>query len=262
MAIDKNKLRIALSQIREDEMGYFLSSQFIDLMHPLPNIAERINKPRLFKCLQYIQDDLWNLETIALRLKWQKELCINDEIDEDLWLLFAAADISFFYIEFRSIFDYLAKVIGEISDLPDQIPSSYEKLENWIIKSDNAKKLDNELAQIVQSCTWFDETKEIRDSVVHRGATTLVFRERSKILFQVHQGLKNKISIPEVMDNPYVVNFELYAGLYLGYLIAYLEEISKPLYRLLNLNETGGRAKSYHSGLKVVHDWIESVVSL
>jgi hypothetical protein len=259
MGIKKEKLRIALAQIQEDKSGCFLSNSFLDLGFPLPNIAERINKPMFFKSIQYIHNDVWNIETIIKKLSWMRDLWSKEQIDNIQWFLFASSDIKYFHVEFRSIFDYLAKAIKEVAEFPNQVPESFNDLRKWVPNPNNAGKLDSDIVRIVQSCMWFDEMKDIRDIIVHRGAETMTFLIKYKITFQVHQGLENKISIPEIMHNPFVVDFELYAGLYLGYLFSYLEEISEPFYRLLDLEEIKGKSRSLHPGLKIVRDWIERV---
>jgi hypothetical protein len=259
MAIDKNKLRIALSQIHEDEMGLFLTNSFLDLGCQLPNIIEKTNKPLFFKNIQYLHDDIWNIESIFLKSSWMRNLWSQGQIEDMEWYFFATSDINYFHIEFRSIFDYLARVIGETSNLPEKVSRSFEILKNWILKSRNIIKIDSNLRRIILSCEWFNDMREIRDSIVHKGAETMPFFTKYRITFQVHQGLKNKISIPEIMYNPNVVDFELYAGLYIGYLLSYLEEISELFYRLLDLEKTESKSKSYHPGLKTVRDWIERV---
>lgn len=261
--IATNQLNTALLTIHEDEKGYFCSGQFVDLWtHVHINVI--LGKiPKKFQdlnnYLKFIHQDIWNIETIALRLKWQKDLWNRGELNDSLWMSFAASDIDLFHVEFRSIFDYLAKIISLISDSPGQSRGkSFEKLKGWLAKSsNNSKKLGEDLAQLVRSCAWFDELRRVRDSIIHKGGFTLVFPEKDKILFQLING---KILGPEIMFNENVVNFELYAGLYIGYLIAYLEEVSQLVYKRLNLQRIGSNAQSYHPGLQVVRDWIKQVL--
>lgn len=113
--------------------------------------------------------------------------------------------------------------------------------------------------QVMPFCEWFDDLREVRNSIVHRGGFTLVFLEKGKILFQVYE--KNgKVLIPEIMFNKNVADFELYAGLYIGYLMTYLEDVSALIHKRLNLKKIGSNAKSYHSGLRVVRNWIQQVL--
>lgn len=262
MALNKQRLNIALSTIHKEEMGYFSSGQFVDLMsHVHVNVAMGAKLHELYSCLQFLHQDIWNVETIALRLVWQKDLWTRNQLDETLWMQFGAGDIDLFHVEFRSIFDYLAKIVGTISDSPGQVPHSFEKLKNWVAKShNNAQRLGKDLARVALSCEWFDDLKIVRDSIIHKGGFTLVFPVRGRILFQVHEGVNRKVLMPEIMFNENVADFELYAGLYIGYLIAYLEEVSELIYKRLNLKKVGSNAKSYHPGLRVLRDWIKQVL--
>lgn len=262
MSLNKQRLKKALLTINKDEMGYFYSGQFVDLMSLVHvNVVTGAKFHKLNDYLKYIHQDIWNIETIALRLKWQKDLWNQNKLDDGLWMQFVGVDIDLFHAEFRSIFDYLAKVIGMISNSPGQVrSSSFRKLKNWVAKSDNnAQKLGKDLAQIVLSCEWFDDFRDVRDSIIHKGGFTLVFLEKNKILFQVYEGINSKVLIPEIMFNENVADFELYAGLYLGYLIAYLEEVSEQIIKRLNIKQIGSNAKSIHQGLQVIQDWIEHV---
>jgi len=263
MVPDKRRLKIALSTIHKDKMDYFSSGQFVDLMsHVHVNITMGAKLHKLYRYFYFLYLDICNLETIILRLAWQKDLWIRNQLDETLWIQFGAGDIDLFHVEFRSIFDYLAKIIGMISDSPGQVPHSFEKLKNWTAKSHtNTQRLGEDLSRAVLSCEWFDDLKTVRDSIIHRGGFTLVFPVKGGILFQVHEEVSRKILIPEIMFNENVADFELYAGLYTGYLIAYLEEVSVLIYKHLNLKKVGSNAKSYHQGLQILSDWIKRVLN-
>jgi len=209
------------------------------------------------------------METIALRLAWQKDLYTQGHLDMVLWITFAASDIEHFHVEFRSLFDYLAKAIRNISDRPGQVTDKgFKKLRNSLDASRrevNAERhihdLGEDLARFVLSCEWFGDLKQVRESVVHSGGFTLVFPTEGRILFQVYEKGAKKVLVPEIMFNANVVDFELYAGLYIGYLIAYLEDFSELARKRLDLEWVDGRTQSYHPGLRVVQDWIKQVLS-
>lgn len=264
MVINKQQLDIALSTIHDDDRGFFSSGHFIDLEADLhTNVNNRRDLQALTKCASFIGYDLWGIETIALRLDWQKTLFSKHELDKELWMMFAACDVDLFHVTIRSIFDYVAKIAACLSAKQGQTPDSFEKLRNWLMKSDsNVQKIGEDLAVSIISCEWFSGLKEVRDSIIHRGGNTLVFPMKDQICFQVHEGLTRKILIPAVMSNKNVVNFELYAGLLTAYLIAFLEEVSEIVYRRINLKKIGWDAKSYHSGLGIIRNWIERIVSL
>lgn len=263
--INKQRLTFSLSTIHEDESGRLYSAgRFIDLLNDLhTNVATgNENFSSLANYFHYVHQDVWNLETIALRMEWQKGLISRGELDKLLGSQFAACDIDLFHIQYRSLFDHLAKIIGILSGRPGTMPDSFRKLGDWVHRPENSNRIDNDLARVVASCDWFTDMREVRDSIVHRDGRTLVFPEDNRILFQVHEGFRNKVNIPEIMVNENIVDFELYAGLLAGYLISYLEDVSEIAQRRLELRKIGRDAKSYHGGLTVIYEWIERVCAI
>ena len=282
MALNKEWLDTALSTIHKEGVNYFYSGQFVDLMACISiakgakldgldshlqfiNQNDSIREAKLHKLdsyLQFVHQDIWNLETIVLRLEYQKNLWTSEQLGDALWMQFAACDINLFHVEFRSIFDHLAQIIRSASDPPGQIPQSFNDLKKWVAKSDgNVEKLGEGLAEVVLSCGWFDDLKEVRDSIVHYGGLTLIVPKKGRILFQVIDETKMnmKVCTPEIMFNNSLVDFELYAGLYFGYLLAFLEKVSGVIYKRLNLKKQFINSKSYNQGLRVLHDWINQL---
>lgn len=266
MALNRKRLSTALSVIHEENGHIFRSGFFDNVSGDVHSNAIATRDPkllRLYMCLTSILMDLWNIETICLRLAWQKNLWSQDQLDNDLWLQFGGCDISLFHIELRSIFDYLAKVINIISDSPEQVPGkSFNKLRNWVSKSEsNVAILGADLAQLVASCEWFDDIREARDSMLHRGAHTLVFLTKDRITFQIITGI-DTLSLPdEVMYDKNVADFELYAGLHIAYLLSSLEDISKLIRSRMNLKRGHHGAQSSSPGLRIVRNWIERILS-
>jgi hypothetical protein len=213
--------------------------------------------------LAYVHQDFWNIKTIVRRLHWQKGLIAKNKLDEILGAKFAECDIDLFHVQYRSLFDYLAKLVAIISDNPGQVKSkSFDKLYNWVDTEANIQKIGSDLAQLIKSCDWFKDLREVRNSIVHSSGQTMVFPERNRILFQIEEDYRNKINIPSLMFNENIVDFELYAGLFIGYLMAYLEEVAGAAYGRLNLKITGGNVQSFHGGLPIIKRWIERVNSL
>lgn len=263
--INKQRLNFSLSTIHEDESGRLYSSgHFIDLTSDLhANVVTGNEDVRsLANYFHCVHQDVWNLETIALRMEWQKGLISRGELDKLLGSQFAACDIDLFHVQYRSLFYHLAKIIGILSTRPGTVPDSFRKLREWVSRPENSNRIADDLTRVVASCDWFTDMREVRDSIVHRDGRTLVFPEENRILFQVHEGFKNKVNIPEIMFNENIVDFELYAGLLMGYLIAYLEDVSKIAQRRLELKKIGWDAKSYHGGLRVIHEWVERVCAM
>lgn len=265
MVIDKKLLKISLSKINSDEKGYYRFGDFVDLSAYLHvNVSWNQKLSLIDRYVKFINQDIWNLDAIILKLSWQKKLWLKNELNEYLWMTFAQTDIDLFHVELRSIFDYFAKIITSISDNPEQVRGrgrSFNQLYNWLKNSkDNVKRFGNDLAGLVFTCDWFYDIKDLRDLKLHYGGFNLVFPIENRILFQIYKGWNKQIEIPEIMYNENVVDFELYAGLYLGYLFAYLEKAAIIIDNRLTLKKVGKDARSYHPGLQVVYDWIKKLI--
>jgi len=272
-SINKKKLETALSLIRKDEKGYFLTGIFYDLAASVREnlITKRTDyKENELKMLTEISQNsvmilecMWRIETIFLRLNKQKEQWTQGKLTDGEWILFATLDIKYFHVEIRSIFDYLARIIKEVSDFPDELPSSFNKLKTRLYEKKYNEKLGDDLTQLIDSCNWFLDFKRIRDLVIHRKNLVLVFLVKNQIVFQIYDKSRPisedmQIVKPEVLSNPFTVDFEKYAAMYTSYLIDLLEESSQSVSKRLNMPQNGSRAMVFHPGLKVLKNWIET----
>lgn len=171
MPIRKDKLKIASSTIQKDEeRGYFSPSKFVmSLTNIMLNTRMGEKFPPIYSFMQYVSQDVNNMETITTRLAWERDLWSNKQLDVGRWMSYAGCDIDLFHIEIRSIFDYLAKVIKRVSDQPKQVPDQgFNVLKTWLAKpDDNVKRLGKDLAELVFSVDWFDDVRNVRDVNVH-----------------------------------------------------------------------------------------------
>jgi hypothetical protein len=269
MPIRKDRLKVALSTIQKDgEVGYFSPSIFVmSLTNIMLKALRGEELPPIYSFMQYISQDVNNIETITTRLAWQRDLWSTNQLEVWRWMPYAGCDIDLFHIEVRSVFDYLAKVIKRVSDQPKQVPDEgFNVLKTWLAKSDNnAKRLGKDLAELVFSVDWFDDIKNVRDANVHQGGMTLVFLEKDRILFQILKGYEHLVSIPEIMYNENVVDFELYAGMYFGYLIAFLEDFATAIERRLPKGKHSfgaGNPRKVYRELPVIYSWIEKLLKI
>lgn len=266
MPIKKDELKVVLSTIQKVNGSYAIHKDFVRLFTNIGlNKKLGVKLPSIGNFLDYIRQDIANIETISTRLAWEKDLWSNDQIDVGKWMSYAGCDIDLFHIEVRSIFDYLAKVFTRVSDKPKQVPDKgFDHLRKWLAKSeDNQKKLGRDLADLVLSVDWFEEVKNVRDINVHKGGATIVFLEKRRILFQVFKGYENMICIPELMFNENVVDFEPYAGMYFGYLIAFLEQASRSIEKRLpprKLAFGAGNPYMAYKELPAIYVWIERLL--
>jgi hypothetical protein len=231
--ISKDRLTTALSTLKKDEEGgYYNTSHFLNLSIKASH-SSFIDKqvlPSISAFMQYILNDLQIIETIINRMAWQNDLRTSNQLDEWKWMSFSECDINLFNIHIRSIFDYAAKIIQRSADNPKSCDmNSFNELKNWLVKNpeNNSKTLGQELAKLILSVDWFEGIKTLRDEVMHRGGKVIVMSDNNKLLFQV---MKSRyaylISTPELMFNENLAYFESYAGLYFGYLIAFLKELA------------------------------------
>jgi hypothetical protein len=260
IAIEREWLDAALSTIHENSEGLFSSGLFITLVGygvPGDGLPDDLRHH-----LVLLLRGLWTTETIVARLEWERGLWLNDVMNDAQWMDFAAADITLFHVQVRCVFDCLAQVISRVSHVPKQAPRrSFADLRRRVNKhpDPSSEALGDDLRLEVFNCDWFDDLRTVRDSIVHQGATPIVFLGKPRILFQVEVGVKDSISIPEIMSDEKLVDFELYAGLHVGYLIAYLERVSGLVSELRGFRLAGSSGRSFHPGLGVVRDWIRRV---
>ena len=263
--INKQRLNVALKVVHKNDDGrLFYNGRFINLMNNM-RISAALGMNNLREMLNYtsyLHQDFWNLLTIALRLDWQKGLVSKGELNDVLGSQFAACDIDLFHVQYRSLFDHLAKFIGLLSGKPQSMPDSFRKLRERVDRLKDSGTLDEQLAEIIGSCEWFSDVRDARDSIVHKDGQTMVFPEDGRILFQVHERFRNKVNLPEAMFNENIVDFELYAGLLIGYLLGYLEEVAEIADARLEMKRFSGEPKSFHGGLSIVHTWIEKAASM
>jgi hypothetical protein len=194
--------------------------------------------------------------------KWQRDLASEKKLEAGWYRNYSQVGIDAFHTKYRSIFDTIACVVGLLS-AHEGVPKSFTDLQKWAMKKNSAKILGNaDLLNLITSCEWYAEVKAVREEIIHNNAHTTVFFPAPAVLFQVHQGYKNKINIPEVMINEYLADFELYAGIYLGYLLWYLEELARISRPTLKLPHYNSEPKSIHPGIAVIKEWMERTMSL
>lgn len=269
MPIIKERLTVALSTIKKDEEGrYYENSQFLNLQSKISFSINKEALPKISAFMQYILNDIQIIETIINRVAWQNDLRNSDQLDEWKWMSFSKCDINLFNINIRSIFDYAAKIIQISADKPKscKMKSSFKKLKNWLIKNtdSNSKILGQELSKLVLSVDWFEGIRTLRDEVMHMGGKVIVMSDNNKLLFQV---IKPRyaylISTPELMFNENLAYFEYYAGLYFGYLIAFLEELSTIIENRLpkGTHSSGlGDPKRIFGEKPIIYQWIENLL--
>lgn len=276
VTVNTERLVAALSVLYEDRDSYY-SGYFTYLLERVRSAAflqfaghkTSINVDQLDKRLRIVHMDLLNLVTISYRLILQQNLRGDKceyKISTDLWRFFGSADIDLFFSKYRSIFDNIAQMMtATLTQKPDHAPRSFNELLPLLTKIMVEGIIDDKYVQAVRSCDWFQYVKSIRDSIEHYAAETVVSDDTENVLFKVsslgisltHLPEKNVIRNPEITEKDGFTNFELFAGIYLGYLIWFLEELSKLIYEEFEPNELDKQCKSFHPGYQIVRTWIE-----
>jgi hypothetical protein len=73
---------------------------------------------------------------------------------------------------------------------------------------------------------------------------------------------KSIINIPEITVNYDFLTFEPFAGIYTGYLISFLEDLSKLVYQEFGSHLLDNESKNYHPGFMIIRTWIEDATKI
>ena len=187
-----------------------------------------------------------------------------------MWRFYGSCDIDLFFGKYRLIFDSIAQIIKTIAKTLSALPESFNDLLTWIKKPSNKLLLSDKHIRLIESCNWFNDIKNIRDSIEHDGAETVVDYNRDNVLFKISTLGRSLTNLPEksIMDIPEItlknnfLNFELYAGIYTGYLIWFLEELATLIYQDFIPNELDKESKNYHPGFMIIRTWIRCAMKI
>lgn len=265
MPINKSDLKMALSLFQIEDGQTQLSGKMNMVFSSITAEASKTKKSEMLyleRFIKYLTQDFWNIYTILHRLDWQRLLWQDDKLQDIIWITYAQTDINQFHVELKSAMDYIARIIRGLPPNPWQSPGSFNDLLNWIQKEYNKVKIDPQILKILQNSNWFIDIRDLRDLTVHEGGFSLVFGSKGKITFQTYKGWQEQVNIPEIMFNDNIVDFELYAGMYLGYLLALYENLSQEISRLIKFHYKPLGAYTIHFGLEYVRNLIQKVYAL
>jgi len=263
----RETLSEALNLLEGKKNGTVWRGDFLDVYFHL-GVARYQNHSleSTYQAMSNINQDVWNVCTLITRMEWFRTLAIKGRsMPSFSWILFTSVDIEHFHVELRSILDYVATILGNLAERPKQVRSgSFRALYQWLEKDQrNVAKLGNEASVLVVSAPWYRELRGIRDSILHYGAHTIVFgAPKDGIHFQVHSGLKRLINVDSLMWNENVVDFQLYAGLYVARTLVFLEELGRFVAARIPKwppGEPGTRA-NYH-GFTILRNWMTRLLA-
>lgn len=243
--------------IQEEDGGFYTSSEFDQLLARL-SIAHASDTLASLAYRQVVSvfELQANLLTILYKLQWLSAQR-DHGLDDVTWMYFAASDVVAFHVVLRSLFDEVAEVAGCLAIQYGVVPQSFHKLQQWISKPGNRNRLGEPVAGVIASCDWFDAVRELRDDLVHRAATAIVFPHVDRILFQIHLGANRRVLIKPVMFNEHVADFTLYAAHVMVRLVAFLEQFAIAIMATdpVLADMTPMSIKRGHPGLGVLRAW-------
>lgn len=173
-----------------------------------------------------------------------------------------------FITRYRSSYDSIGWAFKELANQPGSISPKFKELRDAYKEDEDefVKNLGEDLANLIKFCDWFDQIKDVRDAIIHYDFNTSGFMA-SRILFQVSKwskngGFVNKINLQGAMINENLVDFELYAGVHMGYSLWFLEELARIGYHTLKIERFPDiEPKKYHDGFEPLNGWILRVLA-
>lgn len=276
MPISRDRLETALSLIKKDDKEWwYTAGTFVDFSSDVDqsSYSSKVKDNTLKrKCyimhghLRRIMDDLEILLTMLHQADWQKKMVIDHHLDRYHNMLYGGVLADAFLTRYRSTYDTIAKTFKEITKHHPYAPTSFSLLRKKCRKANNVKIYGENLARLIESCDWFDQTKKVRDGIVHDNFNTGGFMH-ARILFQVtkrdkNKGFVNLINFQEVMINENLVDFELYAAVHIAYTLWLLEEFAAIGYDIVRpLRFEDSESRKGYDGLAVLKDSIERIVA-
>jgi hypothetical protein len=130
--------------------------------------------------------------------------------------------------------------------------------------------MDGDLSKLVKECDWHPYVCNIGVGIQGDGDESIVKSESNEIMFDVYAlGCGPTSNVwTSIIHSPFPLqkyrgytNFYLFAGVYVGYLFWYLEELSKAILKRLNVNDLDSKSIFCHPGLALIYNWIKLVVS-
>lgn len=265
--VDLTSLRAHRAALQHDEEGWFVWGALEALW--AEGFLDRGKSERLDELkwhLRAVLNRLGGLRTIAAKLDWMLGERDAGNLAPDGWMHFASNDVLSFFSELRSLFDHLAAALAAAAPQPGGVPDrSFNRLRNWLSKDpqERGAQLGGEIADVIRSCEWFDEVREVRDGLLHRDATTIVFPDEPGVRFQVYQGADRLIEERGVLIRENIVSFERFAAAVMARLHSLLEAATISMAELMNvdLQETGP-GWSRHFGLEVIAQWTDEYLGM
>lgn len=151
--------------------------------------------------------------------------------------------IEYIFAKYRVIIEYTLKILDMIVNYSGKMTKENGKrisaVELYNMKLDYLRSLIVDKRHFILNDKWFQSIRKTRNSIIHSGATCVVFGESKEKLFQVYD-----LEIEElVMDDYYLyegncVHFDYFISLNLAYLIYFIDSIFSVILEKVNYEES------------------------
>ncbi len=245
-----NEMRVANIVYKNDEyiLKWFksqigiesLSNIFIEINQYIELTAQRKNVKNILKSIrQDLKKIFYTIENIFYVEDLEKKESENIFLKERK-KIYQGIDVEFIYIKYRSIIDYTVELIKAI--FPE---TEGAKLEGKFAYFSDVMKNNIDFDKYILSSNWFQSIKNIRDNVVHHGATCYIYNGKS-LGFQMYDlDLNNLVLDTEeymrMRNDDNVYRLDRYLVINLAYLYYFLnicfKAVSKKMFNQSNNKE-------------------------
>lgn len=166
-----------------------------------------------------------NIDSIYSLYKNQEKKNLSENERETI-----AIYIEYIITKYRVIIEYMLKILDMIVKYSDKkVKKNRKKIssnERYNMKLDYLKSLIDDERRTILNNKWFQSIRKTRNSIIHNGATCLVFGESKEKLFQIYN-----LEVEELItDNFYLysgncVHFDYFISLNLAYLTYFIDTI-------------------------------------
>ncbi|MCP1135353.1 hypothetical protein NKT34_18805 [Paenibacillus polysaccharolyticus] len=221
-----------------DENGDLKSITFEMCNYIDEEMGDGVKSEKSHNLLKAVRQDLQKIHLIVDKMNFfhnQSLIKSQDDFFRDSIGLstipsYLGMDIEYFFVKYRSIIDYSIDLLFEF--YPELKKKSY-KLEDKMNYLHDVFKENEFITKMILSTKWFYQFKEIRNSIVHNGASCLIFNESGnrEILFQIYNTELTEL----LVDNDYykynenVYFFRRIYVVYMAYLLFYLETLFRSI---------------------------------
>lgn len=168
---------------------------------------------------------VWNIDSIYSLYKNQEE---KNLLDDERSMI--AIYIEYAITKYRVIIEYTLKVLDMIVKYSGKkVKENGKRIssdEMYNMKLDYLKSLIDDERRTILNDKWFQSIRKTRNSIIHNGATCLVFGESKEKLFQIYN-----LEVEEIITDDFYlysgncIHFDYFISLNLAYLTYFIDTI-------------------------------------